>query len=40
MLNRSNRFLVALLVAQIVLLAIAALMTGGTEGRQIQLILV
>ena len=39
MLNRSNRFLVALLLAQIVLLAIAALITGGTEGRQIQLIL-
>ncbi len=39
MLNRSNRFLVALLVAQIVLLAIAALMTGGTEERQVQPIL-
>ena len=40
MLNRSNRFLVALLLAQIVLLAIAALLAGGTEERQIQPILV
>lgn len=39
MLNRSNLFLAALLVAQVILLAISALTAGGTEGRQVQPIL-
>lgn len=39
MLNRSNLYLAALLAAQIILLAVAALTAGGTEGRQIQPIL-
>ena len=39
MLNRSNLFLAGLLLAQIILLAISALITGGTEGRQVQPIL-
>ena len=36
MLNRSNLFLASLLALQIILLAVSALITGGTEGRGIQ----
>ncbi len=39
MLNRSNLFLAALLLAQIVLIAISALLTGGAEERAVQPIL-
>ncbi len=39
MLNRSNLFLAALLLAQIVLIAISALLTGGREERAVQPIL-
>ena len=39
MLNRSNLFLAALLLAQIVLIAISTLVTGGREERAVQPIL-